>query len=103
MSATEEAVSDLLKVVNPTLHASLVKSEQDQKLKRRDSRVSLNALRSHKGSLSMEVIQTSIQTAVTAAIQSAVQEALKANRLESYKRDLEDLGEDHEDLGDSER
>lgn len=93
LSATEEAVDDLLKVVNPTLHALLMKSEQDQELKRCDSRVNLNALRSHKGNLSMEVIQTSIQTAVTAAIQSAVRETLKANRLESYKKDQgQDLG-----------
>ena len=75
LSATEEAVSDLVKVLNPTIHEAL--------LKKSDSKEILNSLKVHKGDPPIELIQRSIQTAIQVAVQSAVQEAIRIRNSES--------------------
>ena len=85
LSATEEAISDLIKVVNPTLHDALLKSDSTSRSSAKDI---LNPLRDHKGNLPIDLIQTSIQTAVQTAVQSAVQEALRVRNSDLHKDKL---------------
>lgn len=88
VSATEEAISDLVKVLNPTLHDTLLKSNETVAHK--------NPLRDHKGDLPINLIQTSIQTAVQEAVQSAIQEALRDPCSTCKKDFIEPIKEEEE-------